>query len=474
MSDFKSDTRHHQVRSKPRATVRRVTADLLPRAHAAPASEPTPTGRRSRETLVLAAAVPFLFLHATYQPSASLGVGSTSVDVTLADAAIACALVAAGLRSRREGWQPLLRARVVLGLAAAFLLVCAISLATPSLLGEEYDLTRHAISLAKFGWYATLLPATVLLVRSTVDLVPVVRAFVAWSVAATSWGLLQFLGIVAEFEGKRPGQREPSFVGIHDFAALSGAVLVVGSIGIVLADGRPAGRRWSVVALVTGGLGVVLSGAMTAVLGLWLALAAVLLGARAVSALRGRCALTLVGVTLLVTAGTATMRADTIERFAEFVGLRERTADTGVESYAHRTLLAYIGGRIWLDRPVTGVGWQASSEEWAYAPFLDDARARFPGEPDQAFPSPEHPWGIQMLYLQVAADLGIAGIVFLLGLAAAGVAAAVRGLRASPVPLVGLGWLCVVAGVWTGIGLVAGLPLEALTWIAFGLVTVRE
>jgi len=314
----------------------------------------------------------------------------------------------------------------------------------------------------------------VLLVRSAADLVPVVRAFVAWSVAATSWGLLQFLGIVAEFEGKRPGQREPSFVGIHDLAALSGAVLVVGSIGVALGDGRPAGRRWSVVALVTGALGVVLSGAMTAVLGLWLALAAVLLGARAVSALRGRRALALVGVTLLVTAGTATMRADTIERFAEFIGLRERVADTGVESYAHRTLLAYIGGRIWLDRPVTGVGWQASSEEWAYAPFLDDARPRFPGEPDQAFPSPQHPWGIQMLYLQVAADLGIAGIVLLLGLTAAGIAAAVRGLRVSPVPLVGLGWLCVVAGVWTGIGLVAGLPLEALTWIALGLVTVRD
>ena len=456
------------------ATVRRVTAEPLPRATPATGIVRALAGDAATEALVLAAAVPFLFLHATYQPSASLGVGSTSVDVTLADAAIACVLVAAALRGRREGWDTLLRARVVLGLAAAFLLVCAVSLATPSLLGEDYDLTRHAISFAKFGWYATLLPATVLLVRSTADLVPVVRAFVAWSVAATSWGLLQFLGIVAEFEGKRPGQREPSFVGIHDLAALSGAVLVVGSIGVALGDGRPAGRRWSVVALVTGALGVVLSGAMTAVLGLWLALAAVLLGARAVSALRGRRALALVGVTLLVTAGTATMRADTIERFAEFIGLRERVADTGVESYAHRTLLAYIGGRIWLDRPVTGVGWQASSEEWAYAPFLDDARARFPGEPDQAFPSPEHPWGIQMLYLQVAADLGIAGIVFLLGLAAAGIAAAVRGLRASPVPLVGLGWLCVVAGVWTGIGLVAGLPLEELTWIALGLVTVRD
>ena len=456
------------------ATVRRVTAEPLPRATPATGIVRALAGDAATETLVLAAAVPFLFLHATYQPSGSLGVGSTSVDVTLADAAIACVLLAAALRGRREGWQPLLRARVVLGLAAAFLLVCTVSLATPSLLGEEYDLTRHAISLAKFGWYATLLPATVLLVRSTVDLVPVVRALVAWSVAATSWGLLQFLGIVAEFEGKRPGQREPSFVGIHDFAALSGAALVVGSIGVALADGRPAGRRWSIVAVVTGGLGVVLSGAMTAVLGLWLALAAVLLGARALSGLRGRRALVLLGVTLLVTAGTAAMRADTIERFAEFIGLREQTAATGVESYAHRTLLAYIGGRIWLDRPVTGVGWQASSEEWAYAPFLADARARFPGEPDQAFPSPEHPWGIQMLYLQVAADLGIAGIVVLLGLAVAAVAAAVRGLRTSPVPLVGLGWLCVVAGVWTGIGLVAGLPLEALTWIAFGLVTVRE
>jgi hypothetical protein len=451
-----------------------VTAEPLPRATPATGIVRALAGDAATETLVLAAAVPFLFLHATYQPSGSLGVGSTSVDVTLADAAIACVLVAAALRGRREGWQSLLRARAVLGLAAAFLLVCAVSLATPSLLGEEYDLTRHAISLAKFGWYATLLPATVLLVRSTGDLVPVVRALVAWSVAATSWGLLQFLGIVAEFEGKRPGQREPSFVGIHDFAALSGAALVVGAIGVALADGRPAGGRWSVVALVTGGLGVVLSGAMTAVLGLWLALAAVLLGGRALSGPRGRRALVLVGVTLLVTAGTAAMRADTIERFAEFIGLREQTAATGVESYAHRTLLAYIGGRIWLDRPVTGVGWQASSEEWAYAPFLADARARFPGEPDQAFPSPEHPWGIQMLYLQVAADLGIAGIVVLLGLAVAAVAAAVRGLRTSPVPLVGLGWLCVVAGVWTGIGLVAGLPLEALTWIAFGLVTVRE
>ena len=280
---------------------------------------------------------------------------------------------------------------------------------------------------------------------------------------------------MAEFEGKRPGQREPSFVGIHDFAALSGAALVVGAIGVALGDGRPAGRRWSLVALATGGarrrpVGRDDRGARALARGGRRAPRRARAWARCGRGARSRSS----AITLLVTAGTAAMRADTIERFAEFLGLRDRVEETGVESYAHRTLLAYIGGRIWLDHPITGVGWQASSEEWAYGPFLEDARARFPDEPEQAFPAPDRPWGIQLLYLQVAADLGIAGIAVLLALAAAAVTAGIRGLRSSPVALVGLGWLCVAAGVWAGIGLVAGLPLGALTWIAIGLVTVRE
>ena len=451
-----------------------MTAEPVPRTHPSAGTVRALVGDAPVEALVLAAAVPFLFLHATYLPSLSVGAGSTSIDVTLADVAIAAALVAAVRRAAREGWEPLRRARWVLVSAAALVLVGALSLATPSLLGEDYDLGIHAISVAKFAWYATLLPATVLLVRSVRDAIPLLRVVVAWSVAATAVGLLQFLGVLAEFEGKRPGQREPSFVGIHDFAALSGAALVIGALGVALGDGRPVGRRWSWLALATGALGVVLSGAMTAVIGVWLAVAAVLIGARVLRQLDTRRALALLGVTLLVTLGTAAMRADTIERFAEFIGLRDRTEQTGVESYAHRTLLAYLGGRIWLDNPITGVGWQASSQEWAYGPFLEDARERFPNEPEQAFPAPDRPWGIQMLYLQVAADLGVAGIAALLALAATGIAAGIRGIRSSPVALVGLGWLLVAVGVWTGIGLVPGLPLGALTWLAFGLVTVRE
>ena len=65
------------------ATVRRVTAEPLPRATPATGIVRALAGDAATEALVLAAAVPFLFLHATYQPGASLGVGSTSVDQSM-------------------------------------------------------------------------------------------------------------------------------------------------------------------------------------------------------------------------------------------------------------------------------------------------------------------------------------------------------------------------------------------------------
>lgn len=445
---------------------------------------------------MLAASVPFLFLHATYQPHVSIPVGSTSVDATLADAAITAVCIAAVVRSRRDGFGPLRPARWVLAATAAFVAICMLALATPFLLGASYGLLSHGISALKLGWYALLLPGVVLLVRSPADAVPLFRVTILWSSVATTVGLLQFLGLVSEFEGKRPGQREPSIVGIHDFAALSGAALTLGLIGLLLAYGRPlsAGGRalsngrtpWTVAAIVTGGLGLVLSGAMTAVAGLWIAVAVLILLARARSRLSLRRGLAAVGIALVVATGASVMRAEAIGRFAEFLGIRERAEKTEVESYAHRTLLAYIGARIWLGHPVAGVGFQASSEEWAYTPLLKDARRRFPDEPAQAFPSPEHPWGVQSLYLQVLADLGVIGFAALVALMVAAVAAGVRGWlhpgrlgsRASPGrssanPLVGLAWLLVAAGIWAGVGLIPGIPLLALTFLSLGLVSCR-
>src|SRR4029453_17964131 len=65
------------------------------------------------EALVLAAAGPPLFLHPTYPPHVSVAVAWTTVDVSLADAAVAAVLAAAVVRSRRDGWQPLRHARLV-------------------------------------------------------------------------------------------------------------------------------------------------------------------------------------------------------------------------------------------------------------------------------------------------------------------------------------------------------------------------
>ena len=36
--------------------------------------------------------------------------------------------------------------------------------------------------------------------------------------------------------------------------------------------------------------------------------------------------------------------------------------------------------------------------------------------------------------------------------------------------VVGLLWLLVAGGAWNGLGLVAGIPLDALTWLGVGLV----
>jgi hypothetical protein len=38
--------------------------------------------------------------------------------------------------------------------------------------------------------------------------------------------------------------------------------------------------------------------------------------------------------------------------------------------------------------------------------------------------------------------------------------------------LVATGWILVAAATWNAVGIIAGLPLDALTWLAFGLAAV--
>jgi len=397
--------------------------------------------------------LPLVFLHADYQPSVSVG----SATLYLSDVAV-LAIGALGLAAGlRDGFAPLRRARAIWIAAGAFLGVVLCSNVFGALTAPSYATGTHFLTAAKLGEYALLALATPLVLRHVSDLDAPLFSLTAWSAAATTGALLQFLGVVNEFEGRRPGQREPSFLGIHDLAALSGATLSIGLLALAL--GRP--RRLGVAAGIAGGLGMILSGATTAVAGL-------LAAGAAACALGRRRVLAIVAVVAVVAAGVIGIRTLDTRPLLDALGI-ERSHDVATDpevSWQQRFALAYIGGRIFLDHPVFGVGWQASQDEASYGPYLDDARARFPDVPEVALPAPEHPWGVQNAYVQAAADMGVIGLVAFLALFLVPLGVAWRGGPGSAVPIL---WLLIAMGVWLGIGLVAGIPLVGLTWLSVGL-----
>lgn len=341
---------------------------------------------------------------------------------------------------------------------------------------EHYRFLTHLVTAAKFCEYGLLAPAIALLVRRPEDALPLLWSAVCWSVAASGWAVLQFAGLVSELEGKRPLQREPSFLGIHDFAALSGAVLALGLAVVAFGPRLRAERTLAWVAGASGAVGLILSSAVAGALGLGLAAAAALGIARTRRLATLARATAVAALACLAAVGVLLMRSGDISQFVRSLGVGSKPkAQIDVASYVHRSLLAYIGLRIFADHPVLGVGWQGSEELENYGPYLDDARRRFPEEPERAFPSPDHAWGVQNAYLQTLTDLGLIGFAVLVALFAASLVLGVRAaLRAPPHLLLpasaGVLWLLVAAGVWNGLGLVAGIPLDGLTWFGVGLI----
>jgi O-antigen ligase len=206
-------------------------------------------------------------------------------------------------------------------------------------------------------------------------------------------------------------------------------------------------------------------GALDAVVGLILAVVLIVLVCR----VRDRRRLAVVaGIVLAVIAGTIAIRSRAIADGLKFLGLKEGTggASEHVQSYRQRVLLAYIGGRIFLGHPLLGVGFNGSFDPYAYRPYLADARAKF-DQPAEAFPSPTRRWGVQNAYVQALSDFGILGLlVFLAALLVPVWLALSRGAR--PLAVAAAAVVLVTMGVWNGLGLVAGIPADALTWLGVG------
>lgn len=392
-------------------------------------------------------------LHRHYQPGLAFG----SIDVDLSDLAVAAVCIAAlAGRGRIER-----EARAGL-LAVAALAVAALLSTAWGAHFDGYDLHAHAVSTTKWIEYMLLAPAVVLIVRRQADLLPAAFAAVAWSVVVTVIGVLQYVGALGDLENTPAGRRKSSLLGYHDFSALSASVLALALL--VLATGRGP-RRLAMVGAASGAAGMVIGGAFDAVLGLVLAAILIVLACRVRDARR---LAVVAGIVLAVFAGTIAIRSQAVADGLKFLGLKEGTggASKHVQSYRQRVLLAYIGGRIFVGHPLLGVGFNGSFDEFAYRPYLADARAKF-DQPPEAFPSPSHRWGVQNAYVQSLSDFGALGLVVFLAALFVPVWSALRH-GARPVAVAAAAVVLVTAGVWNGLGLVAGIPTDALTWIGVG------
>jgi hypothetical protein len=65
----------------------------------------------------------------------------------------------------------------------------------------------------------------------------------------------------------------------------------------------------------------------------------------------------------------------------------------------------------------------------------------------------------------------VIGFLLLVGLFASGLATAGRRVLRGPpeAGLLAVLWLLVCVGVWNALGIIAGIPIDALTWVALGL-----
>jgi O-antigen ligase/polysaccharide polymerase Wzy-like membrane protein len=402
--------------------------------------------------IALALAVPFLFLHIKYQPGVRVPLGSTHLGLELSDLMVIVVALAALRSGLRHGFAPL-RPAISLWIATGLLLVW-IFVRTGSL--------DHFVTAAKFAEYALLAVSAPLLLRRREDWELVAAVIVVWSVAATLVGLVQIFG-AGILDAWAAGRRQPSFLGHSDFAALSALALGIGLAGVLLAR-RAVG--W--IGVASGALGLALSGATAGLIGVVAGVLGLLYAIWRRRPLEARDVLVNALVVAFVAGGVLVLRAGDFEHFLRFLHLKGRETQTAdIQTYSHHTLLAYIGYRIWRDHPVVGAGWQQSTEPETVDPQLPAAHRKFPDVAPLAFPTREHEWGVQNAYVQAAADLGAVGFVlWLLPFALALVLA----LRANAPPgAVATFAILAALGMWIGQGVVAGIPLDAATWLAVGL-----
>ena len=419
--------------------------------------------------MVLATATVLSLIRSIDQPSFTIEIAGSEIDFVLADAALA---VLAGFCLQR------LLGRGSLPRPARALAISAAAFSAWLFLSSAANGADAVVAAAKLLEYGVLALGFVLFVRRRLQLWLLVGVLVAFTVVAVTYGLLAFFD--APFvESRFPGRRQPSFLGEHDLAALATMMLALAVAALFTPHHRLG--RLPLVAGVAGAIGVVLGAAVAGLLGLYLAVGAIV----AVAIVRGQATKRAVAVTLAVTAaitiGVLSLRSGDLGAFLRSVGIGERQEDTfgNAASWNERLIDAYIGGRVFLDNPILGTGWHGELPPEEYAHFIDDARARFPDQPATYFPSADDLFIPQQTYDQVLYELGIVGALLFLVFAFVTVRTAVRVAAAwprgdpdEPAAYLPAAWVAALAGGLSGAALFGGIPLAAIFWITIGMTAV--
>ena len=419
--------------------------------------------------LVFSVAVVLGLVRSIDQPSVAISGAGTELSLVPTDAALAvlAVLVATRLLGSRSLPRPARAITYAAGAFSAWLLLSSLA-----------NGAEAAVGAAKLLEYGVLALGALLFVRRRIQFAFLVGLLVAVNAVALAWALGSFFDL-PPLDGRAPGGRQSSFLGEHDFAALSTMSLALGLAALYA--GRHRLGRLPLVGGVVGGLGLILSGALAGLLGLYLAAAAI----AALALLRGtatRRALAVTAATaVVVTAGVLALRSDELGAFARFLGVSERQADQyeNAASWSHRLVYAYVGGRVFLENPVLGTGWYGQLPPSEFARFVPDARARFADQPDNYFPRTDEGFLPQQTYDQILFSLGIVGALLFLTLALVTARAAAVVGRLWPVgdpdePLAYLpaAWMCALAGGLAGAALFGGIPLAAIFWLTLGVVAL--
>ena len=405
------------------------------------------------------AAVVVCLLRANDLPALTFGVTGTDVSVGLSDLLLLVVTVLAILRLRERVSAP---SWPILGLAAAFgVLILA------SAIPNGADAVTSAGKVVTFG--ALTLGGAVFLDRYS-RLTTLLGVLVAFCTVATAWGVVQFL--------RNERERQASFLGEHDLAALGTLAVVVG-LAYLFARGRAPAL--AVVALVAGSLAIVLGAAVASLLGLYLAAVALF----AVAAVRRQLRPVAVAATallcVLVTAGTVALRGGDLGFLQAWFGPPPETPGQYAASWSQRLIYVYVGGRVFLDQPVLGTGWHGELPPSEYSEYLPAARDRFPDQPPHYFPQQDGTLIPQQTYDQLLFELGLVGLAVFLVLAGLTVRRAWKTAATTPrdgawaeQAYIPIGFVAAVAGALAGAALFGGSPLTAIFWLLLGLVAAER